>query len=95
MRKNDLPPTSIHEGYGPQECYFATADVKSGILPQMLTHLLDERVKVKDLMKSSSNVLEKLVLDGRQRAIKVAANAIYGATGAPSSKLQWYSLNQR
>jgi DNA polymerase delta subunit 1 len=94
MRKNDLPPASIHEGYGSQECYFATADVKPGILPQMLTHLLNEQVKVKDLMKSSSNVLEKLVLDGRQQAIKVAANAIYGATGAPSSKLQCYSLNQ-
>jgi DNA polymerase delta subunit 1 len=63
--------------------------VKPGVLPQMLIHLLEERVKVKELMKSTSGV-EKLVLDGRQRAIKVAANAIYGATGAPSSKLQWY-----
>ena len=65
--------------------------MKPGVLPQMLIHLLAERVKVKDLMKSTLDVVEKLVLDGRQRAIKVAANAIYGATGAPSSKLQWYS----
>lgn len=63
--------------------------MKPGVLPQMLIHLLAERVKVKDLMKSTLDVVEKLVLDGRQRAIKVAANAIYGATGAPSSKLQW------
>jgi DNA polymerase elongation subunit (family B) len=90
INRNDLPPESVHEGYGPQECYFASADVKPGVLPQMLIHLLEERVKVKDLMKSSSDIVEKLVLDGRQRAIKVAANAIYGATGAPSSKIQWY-----
>ena len=89
-RKADLPPESIHEGYGPQECYFASADVKPGVLPAMLIHLLDERVKVKNLMKTTSDPAQKLVLDGRQRAIKVAANAVYGATGAPSSKLQWY-----
>jgi len=89
INKNDLPPESIHEGYGPQECYFASADIKPGVLPQMLIHLLDERVKVKDAMKTTTDIVQKLVLDGRQRAIKVAANAVYGATGAPSSKLQW------
>jgi DNA polymerase delta subunit 1 len=94
IHKNDLPPESIHEGYGPQECYFASADVKPGVLPQMLIHLLEERVKVKQLMKTTSDAGEKLVLDGRQRAIKVAANAVYGATGAPSSKLQWYSTHE-
>ena len=64
--------------------------MKPGVLPAMLIHLLEERVKVKNFMKSTTDVAEKLVLDGRQRAIKVAANAVYGATGAPSSKLQWY-----
>ena len=91
IHRNDLPPEKYHQGYGPQECYFASADVKPGVLPQMLIHLLEERVKVKDLLKSTSDTVQKLVLDGRQRAIKVATNAIYGATGAPSSKLQWYS----
>jgi DNA polymerase delta subunit 1 len=90
IHKNDLPPESIHEGYGPQECYFASSTVKPGVLPAMLIHLLEERVKVKTLMKTTSDTAQKLVLDGRQRAIKVAANAVYGATGAPSSKLQWY-----
>ena len=89
-RKSDLPSEQIHEGYGPQECYFASSSVKPGVLPQMLIHLLDERAKVKKIMKTSCDTVEKLVLDGRQRAIKVAANAVYGATGAPSSKLQWY-----
>jgi DNA polymerase delta subunit 1 len=88
IHKNDLPPESIHEGYG--ESYFASADVKPGVLPAMLIHLLDERVKVKNIMKTTTDAAEKLVLDGRQKAIKVAANAVYGATGAPSSKLQWY-----
>jgi DNA polymerase delta subunit 1 len=90
ISRNDLPPEKYHQGYGPQECYFASADVKPGVLPQMLIHLLEERVEVKNLMKSTNDPVQKLVLDGRQRAIKVAANAIYGATGAPSSKLQWY-----
>jgi len=90
MRKSDLPEDSVNQGYGPQECYFASAKVKPGVLPAMLVHLLDERVKVKNIMKSATDLAQKLVLDGRQRAIKVAANAVYGATGAPSSKLQWY-----
>ena len=89
IRKSDLPPELREEGHGPQECYFATAKVKPGVLPAMLTHLLDERVKVKNLMKMTDDATEKLVLNGRQMAIKVAANAVYGATGAPSSKLQW------
>lgn len=62
--------------------------MKPGVLPAMLIHLLEERVKVKEAMRSTTDVVQKLVLDGRQRAIKVAANAVYGATGAPSSKLQ-------
>ena len=92
IHKDDLPSESVHEGYGPQECYFASSSVKPGVIPQMLIHLLEERVKVKDLMKATTETVQKLVLDGRQKAIKVAANAIYGATGAPSSKLQWYNL---
>jgi len=86
--RKDLPEEIVHVGYNGS--YFAPAEVKMGILPQMLVHLLEERSKVKDLMRSSLDPFEKLVLNGRQLAIKVAANAVYGATGAPSSKLQWY-----
>jgi DNA polymerase delta subunit 1 len=92
IQKSDLPEALIEPGYGPQECYFASAKAKPGVLPAMLVDLLEERVKVKNLMKTTTDDSQKLVLDGRQRAIKVAANAVYGATGAPSSKLQWYDL---
>jgi DNA polymerase delta subunit 1 len=94
IQKSDLPDPEREEGLGPQECYFAPANVKPGVLPAMLTHLLDERIRVKNLMKQATDPNEILVLNGRQLAIKIAANAVYGATGAPSSKLQWYSLGK-
>ena len=71
-------------GYG--GCRFVGQDVKEGIVPQILKHFISERGRVKAMMKAP-DLDPKLyaVLDGRQRAIKVVANAVYGFMGARES----------
>ncbi|KXS19990.1 hypothetical protein M427DRAFT_399532 [Gonapodya prolifera JEL478] len=75
-------------GKGPQECYFVKSNVKKGIVPEILEAFLAERKKVKKQMAETSDAAMKIVLNGRQTALKVCANAIYGFTGAKDSKLQ-------
>ncbi|OZJ04428.1 hypothetical protein BZG36_02904 [Bifiguratus adelaidae] len=75
-------------GLGPQECYFVKPQVKKGILPKILEHFLSERSKVKAMIKVIRDPVMKIVLNGRQIALKVSANAMYGFTGAKESKLQ-------
>ncbi len=67
---------------------FVSREVKDGIVPEILRHFLNERQKVKALMRSTQDKDLKTVLDGRQKALKVVANAVYGFTGARESKLQ-------
>lgn len=69
-------------------CQFVTSDQKEGIVPQILKHFLSERGKVKRLMQDATDPGMISVLDGRQKAIKVVANAVYGFMGSPQSNLQ-------
>lgn len=73
---------------------FMKESVKMGILPIILTRFLEERKKVKNQMKkfdarelNPSETSTRAVLDGRQLAIKISANSIYGFTGATVGKL--------
>lgn len=67
---------------------FVQADIKEGVVPQILKHFLSERARVKALMKETADAGIRTVLDGRQKAIKVCANAVYGMFGAAESRLQ-------
>ena len=78
---------------------FATKDRHKGILPSILESLLEERSKAKKEVKkhkklalSSDDNTERersealaKVFDGRQLALKVACNSVYGACGAIES----------
>ncbi|MDT9165879.1 DNA polymerase domain-containing protein, partial [Escherichia coli] len=46
-----------------------------GFIPSLLKRLLDERQKIKTKMKASQDPIEKIMLDYRQRAIKILANS--------------------
>ncbi|ORY83185.1 DNA polymerase family B-domain-containing protein [Protomyces lactucae-debilis] len=68
---------------------FVNAETKRGIVPRILEHFLAERGRVKKLMaQSTTDATLHRVLDGRQKAIKVVANAVYGAMGARDAKVQ-------
>ena len=62
---------------------FVTCKTRVGILPEILEQLLSERKRIKKLRKNfSEKSMDYAVLDGRQLALKVCANSVYGFTGA-------------
>jgi len=65
---------------------FAQKD-KMGVIPTILTNLLKERAIVKKQMKTETNNFTSKILDGKQLALKVTANSLYGALGADTSPI--------
>ncbi|XP_043268576.1 DNA polymerase delta catalytic subunit isoform X2 [Venturia canescens] len=71
----------------PSNSYFAKASLCKGLLPEILENLLSARKKAKAELKKETDPLKQKVLDGRQYALKVSANSVYGFTGAQQGKL--------
>jgi len=69
--------------------FLETNPVKSkfGIIPTILMGLLSERKSAKKEMEKASDPFTKTILDGKQNALKVTANSIYGQLGAPTSPI--------
>jgi len=64
---------------------FVKEGVKKGLLPQILEELLGARKQAKKLMKQAladGNENDAAIYNGRQLALKVSANSVYGFTGA-------------
>ena len=66
---------------------FVKAETKQGILPTILSELLAARKQAKKDMKNAPNEFEKAVQNGRQLALKISANSVYGFTGASVGQL--------
>ena len=66
---------------------FVKEEVKKGILPQILDELLAARKRAKKDMAAATDPMEKAVQNGRQLALKVSANSVYGFTGATVGQL--------
>ncbi len=64
-----------------------TADTKRGILPQILDELLAARKRAKKDMATATDAKVKAVQNGRQLALKISANSVYGFTGATVGQL--------
>jgi len=62
--------------------YFIRSTVKEGILPSILRRLLEARKRARDLLAKEKDPFTKAVLNGRQLALKISANSVYGFTGA-------------
>lgn len=61
-----------------------------GFLPHALKTLLEERRKIQEKLRQVlPDSVEARVLDARQRAVKIIANAIYGYTGWVGAR--WYT----
>ena len=65
---------------------------KLGIIPSVLSELLDERKKTKRLLKKEPDLFKKKILDGRQLALKLTANSIYGQLGARTSPIYFKEI---
>ena len=66
---------------------FVHSTVKKGILPDILSELLAARKRAKKDMKNAPTEFERAVQNGRQLALKVSANSVYGFTGATVGQL--------
>ena len=65
---------------------FVAKDVREGILPHVLTALLEAREHAKALMKAASGE-QRRMLNARQLALKDMSNSIYGYTGYVRARL--------
>jgi DNA polymerase delta subunit 1 len=75
-----IPFSALDGGKTPSFC-FVKKHIREGILPKLLAGLLDARRNVKGMMKRVDEELEAMlysVLNGRQLALKVVCNSVYG-----------------
>ncbi len=80
----------IHCRYAKKNDEFMTtnpAKSKFGIIPTILMGLLSERKLTKKEMDKETDPFKKNILDGKQLALKVTANSVYGQLGAPTSPI--------
>ena len=89
-----IPPNRVH--LYPPEIYhktpyndsvFVLPEKKKGILTQILEEIIRNRKNAKDELAKETDEGVKAVLDGRQLALKVSANSVYGFTGALVGRL--------
>eukprot|EP00051_Salpingoeca_urceolata_P010275 m.125101 g.125101 ORF g.125101 m.125101 type:complete len:1107 (+) comp16646_c1_seq1:2250-5570(+) len=67
--------------------FFVKSTTRRGLLPRILEDLLAARKRAKADLKKETDPFKRAVLDGRQLALKVSANSVYGFTGATVGKL--------
>lgn len=60
---------------------------RPGILTIILQSLLEQRRKARRMLAQTKDLAEKAVYNGRQLALKVVANSVYGFTGAQQGRL--------
>lgn len=77
----------------PNNDMFIKQEVRKGLLPEILEELLSARKKAKADLKKESDPFKKAVLDGRQLALKISANSVYGFTGATIGKLPCLAIS--
>jgi DNA polymerase delta subunit 1 len=66
---------------------FVTVKQRKGLLAQILEELLSARKQAKRELAAETDPFKKAVLNGRQLALKISANSVYGLTGATNGKL--------
>ncbi|KAJ2746674.1 DNA-directed DNA polymerase delta [Coemansia sp. BCRC 34301] len=66
---------------------FVKSSKRVGLLPHILKELLTARKQAKTEMKKETDPFKIQVLNGRQLALKISANSVYGFTGALNGRL--------
>ena len=78
----------------PSGDYFVKPHIKKGVLPIILEDLISARKRAKAELKKETDSAKKACLDGRQLALKISANSVYGFTGATVGKLPCIQISQ-
>lgn len=77
----------------PNGDFFVKETKRKGILPTILNELLTARKKAKADLKKETDPFKRDVLNGRQLALKISANSVYGFTGATIGKLPCLAIS--
>ena len=77
----------------PEGVHFVKKDVRKGVLPEILEKLIAARKKAKIDLANETDPFKKGILDGRQLALKISANSVYGFTGATIGKLPCFEIS--
>lgn len=86
-----LPPDAYERS--PSGDCFVRREVAKGVLPEILEELLAARARARADLKKESDPFKRAVLDGRQLALKVSANSVYGFTGATVGKMPCLAIS--
>lgn len=78
----------------PTQNYFCSRGTKEGLLPKILRNLIAARKDARKQLKEATDPFLRKALDGRQQALKVCANSIYGFTGSPTGQLPCIEISQ-
>ncbi len=95
ISKNVSPDTLVDE-CNPENCHISPEGghmflkEPAGFVPSIIGNILNERVRLKTLMKESKDDEEKKILNVQQEALKRLANSMYGVYGY--SRFRWYRL---
>ncbi len=60
---------------------FVRKEVRAGVLPSILAALMSARSATRATLKGVTDPTQRAILDSRQKALKLMANALYGFTG--------------
>ena len=97
--RNNSIEFDIYEGekqnkkkVGVKKCTYVENLKRKGIIPSLLDDLLSARKAAKKLMDNAKDPFQKAVYNGKQLALKVTANSVYGYTGAKFSDLRFMDL---
>ncbi|KIJ20820.1 hypothetical protein PAXINDRAFT_174244 [Paxillus involutus ATCC 200175] len=77
----------------PNNDLFVTKAKRKGLLPTVLEDLISARKRAKADLKKETDPFKRAVLDGRQLALKISANSVYGFTGATIGKLPCLAIS--
>eukprot|EP01065_Artemidia_motanka_P026432 TRINITY_DN3140_c5_g1_i1.p1 TRINITY_DN3140_c5_g1~~TRINITY_DN3140_c5_g1_i1.p1 ORF type:complete len:1055 (+),score=351.82 TRINITY_DN3140_c5_g1_i1:49-3213(+) len=80
-------------GKTPDGDWFVKREKSVGILPDILNELLTSRKAAKKAMAQATDPMEKAVYNGRQLALKLSANSVYGFTGTNKGKLPCFAIS--
>ena len=72
--------TELQCNQSPSGAKFVAAEVRQGVIPTILSSLIDSRAAVKKQMKAASGA-QRAVLDDKQFALKMMTNSFYGYIG--------------
>ncbi|MGF7118612.1 3'-5' exonuclease [Methanobacterium oryzae] len=95
IAKNISPETLCYDGdeeschIAPEFGYMFKKEPK-GFIPTVTAQILNDRIRIKSMMKESEDPEEKQILNFRQEALKTLISTIYGLYNHP--KYRWYCV---